>query len=278
MRIALCFSGQLRTWRKTMPQFKKFIGILEDKGHMVDVFCHMWNFNTHSKSIAHKLENYSAYEIVEREEVNEILAELNPKSFLLEHEPVSLCTKQTILNVKNNVIKELYGNNNYDHFITSQFYSIMRSAYLKRKYESDNNFVYDTCFRIRYDLLFMDEQLDYFFTKQHEFQQPLGNTIYSVHNSSDAEFPFFKTGDTFWFSNSDSFDRICDFYRWIRLFGKKAFRGGTPCIEVVFFYYLKFINLNFHLLYTDPIIARSSDYYELRQQAGYNGVMNCDKI
>ena len=66
MRIALCFSGQLRTWRKTITQFKKFISILEDKGHSVDVFCHMWNFNTYPNSIAHKLMDYSSQEIVSK--------------------------------------------------------------------------------------------------------------------------------------------------------------------------------------------------------------------
>ena len=69
MRIALCFSGQLRTWRKTIAQFRKFIGILEDKGHTVDVFCHMWNFNTYPNAIAQKSIDLSSQQIVEQDEI-----------------------------------------------------------------------------------------------------------------------------------------------------------------------------------------------------------------
>jgi hypothetical protein len=272
MKIALCFSGQLRTWRKTMPQFKKFMGILEDKGHSVDVFCHMWNFNTYSNtysnSVDHKFEDSLPYEIVEQSEINELLAELTPKSFLIQKESVSLRAKQTILYVTNKFIRDVYGLNDYGHYFAPQFYSIMRSAHLKRKYESDNDFIYDACFRIRYDLLISDEQIKYFFEIATEFKKPQIDTIYSVHNGRDPQFPFFRTGDIFWFSNSDTFDRTCDFYRWLRLYGKRALRPDCPR-EVVFFYYLKFINLNIHMLHTDPIIARLDNYPELSQESGH---------
>ena len=279
MRIALCFSGQLRTWRKTITQFKKFISILEDKGHNVDVFCHMWNFNTYPNAIAASMQDFSPYEKVEQAEINELIAELDPKSFLVEEGSSALHAQQSILNVTNKFILDTYGINYYGHFFAPQFYSIMRSAHLKRKYESDHDIVYDCCFRLRYDLLLSEDQLKCFFEYSTEFQQPQNNTIYSVHNNRHNKFPFFKTGDIFWFSNSDTFDRICDFYRWIRLLGPKVF-GDTEnlLIETMFFYYLKFINLNISNLYTDPRIARSDDYLELRQHAGYDGVMNCDKI
>jgi len=279
MRIALCFSGQLRTWRKTMPQFKKFIGILEDKGHMVDVFCHMWNFNTYPNAIAHKFMDFSSQQIVEQGEIDQLINELTPKIFLIETELESKQVQEQILNPpRSNIIKLQYGINHFGHFFAPQFYSIMRSAYLKRKYESDHDIVYDCCFRLRYDLLLPDDQLEYFFKFSTEFQQPQNNTIYSVHNHKVNSHPFFRVGDIFWFSNSNTFDRICDFVRWLRLFGKNALSNDNPFIESVFFYYLKSINLNLHMLCTDPAIARSDDYAELRQQAGYDGVMNCDKI
>ena len=279
MKIALCFSGQLRTWRKTITQLKKFMAILEDKGHSVDVFCHMWNFNTYPNAIASGIQDFSAYEIVEQAEINELLAELNPKSFLIENESASIHAKEAILNVKNNYIKDMYGVNEFGHFFAPQFYSIMRSAHLKRKYESDHDIVYDCCFRLRYDLLLLEDQLKCFFEYSTEFKQPLNNTIYSVHNGRHEKFPFFRTGDIFWFSNSDTFDKICDFYRWLKLLGPRVFSNiEDKLIEATFYFYLKFINLNISNLYTDPSIARSDDYLDLRQQAGYDGVMSCDKI
>lgn len=279
MRIALCFSGQLRTWRKTITQFKKFISILEDKGHTVDVFCHMWNFNTYPNAIAASMQDFSPYVIVEQTEIKELISELNPKSFLVEQESSALSAQQSILNVTNKFILDTYGINYYGHFFAPQFYSVMRSAYLKRKYESDNNLVYDCCFRLRYDLWFIDDQLDYFFTKSHEFQQPMGGTIFSVHNSIQQDFPYYRTGDIFWFSNSDTFDRICDFYRWLKLLGPRVFGDyENPPIEGTFYFYLKFLNLNIKNLHADPSIARSDNYQYLRQQAGYDGVMSCDKI
>ena len=99
-----------------------------------------------------------------------------------------------------------------------------------------------------------------------------------MHNSRVNEYPYFRVGDIFWFSDSNTFDKICDFVRWFRCYGKNALKSDEPLIESVFFYYLKFINLNLHMLYTDPKIARSDIYPKLRQQAGYDGVMNCDKI
>ena len=247
MKIALCFSGQLRTWRKTITQFKKFISMLEDKGHSVDVFCHMWNFNTYPNAIAASMQDFSPYVIVEQAEIKELIAELNPKSFLVEQESSALRAQQSILNVTNKFILDTYGLNDSGHYFAPQFYSIMRSAHLKRKYESDSDLIYDACFRIRYDLLLSDDQLEYFFETATEFKKPQIDTIYSVHNGRDAQFPFFRTGDNFWFSNSDTFDRTCDFYRWLRLYGERALIPDSPR-EVVFFYYLKFINLNIHML------------------------------
>lgn len=278
MRIALCFSGQLRTWRKTITQFKKFISILEDKGHSVDVFCHMWNFNTYPNSIAHKLMDYSSQEIVEQDEIDQLISELTPKSFLIETQLESKKVQEQILNPRSNIIKERCGINQLGNFFAPQFYSIMRSAHLKRKYESDYNIVYDCCFRLRYDLWLLDNHIEYFFENAKEFQNPKGNTIYSVHNGRLNNHPYFRVGDIFWFSDSNTFDRICDFVRWLRLYGPNALSNDNLLIESTFFYYLKFINLNLHMLYTDPVIARSDDYTELRQQAGYDGVMSCDKI
>ena len=48
MRIALCFSGQPRTWEQCYPTWMKLAKGLKKKlqADSVDIFCHAWNFNT----------------------------------------------------------------------------------------------------------------------------------------------------------------------------------------------------------------------------------------
>ena len=43
MRVAICISGQLRTWKKCYKGVQELIKRLN---HDVDIFCHAWNFDS----------------------------------------------------------------------------------------------------------------------------------------------------------------------------------------------------------------------------------------
>ena len=53
-RIAICFSGQLRTWRQCVRSWNNIL-MYDDNRDNVDVFCHIWDFNTVPNSVEYAL-------------------------------------------------------------------------------------------------------------------------------------------------------------------------------------------------------------------------------
>ena len=125
-RIAVCFSGQPRTWRKAIETWS----FLHDG---VDVFCHIWNFNT----ISARIGNHEA-EMLTDKELNDLIDALQPVAYLIEsRKPMEVINHSQALRSDAHL---------------SQLYGIMMSGALKRQHEIENNFIYDTVIRCRYDI------------------------------------------------------------------------------------------------------------------------------
>jgi hypothetical protein len=269
MKVAFCLSGQLRTWRKCysswLSLFEKFKeqviidGILQDNKFSnetfeVDFFMHTWEFNTiphykwnvdWSEPDPHKrrklLEPFNnTYTPLERSEIDEIVTLLNPKDYIVEGWDISknrevvmdyIATSQTL---DKNPIK------GHLSWAGSQFYSILKSAYLKRKYEIENGFEYDLCIKCRFDLEF-DENIKMIFAR--DFEIPKKRTIYSVHNRSLDRYPFNAIGDIFYYSDSQTFDLLTSLYDNIPYIEKSAFGEGVS-IEEVMTYIVRMFQLN----------------------------------
>lgn len=280
MKIAICLSGQPRTWNKCYPGWKAF----EEKlciltgAEKVDYFCHAWDFNTPPHAVLaaapgvddSSVDGYKTVKGIKltEEEKQSFVDTINPIYHVFEDEEhsksrVKEIRARAIPNQKHHGIVTL-------EWIASQFYSIMYASHLKQKYELENNFRYDIVFRMRYDLFLSDEQVGWFFNKRsNDFQIPKFNHIYSCHTRrDDNQFPFHRMGDIFWYGGTVAFDRICNLYRWLPILGTKSFGNGNPGTEHALYFYAKMLRMDIVPISIDPKIFRQTDYLDRKKQAG----------
>lgn len=138
MRIAVCFRGQLRTYKYTLENLKRYFNTLVDEDTTIDYFVHTWNDNLYFPTDNHKLSD--------RENGSYRPADLD-RDYLEDNIP----------NLRALVIEN---HDDYKRRSTTVehwgalFYSIYEVNLLKRKYEIQNNFKYDLVINSRFDLVF----------------------------------------------------------------------------------------------------------------------------
>jgi hypothetical protein len=244
-RIAICFSGQLRTWRKCIPTW---IHMLEHEGSRdnIDIFCHFWDFN----SVPNSVPDHPKTSIkVDENEIYELLDFLKPKKFLIESErdfpPFSKSQAIT-----------------HGPFI-SQFYGIMRAANLKRQYEIENQIMYKGVVRARYDAFYTHNMTD-FYRNIHQ------GTIHGFHMGWNGENFRGRMGDIFWIADSDTYDLIADYYLNLGYIDRKWFTDNetdaTP--EWVFFHYLKKNNIRIQNNHWDIKLMRENAELSFAKKEG----------
>lgn len=263
-RIAVCFSGQLRTWEKCISTWKDFFNILEERFGVrdIDIFCHIWDFNTFP-SISTLLPNVNKSKVNEvskltKIEIDNYINQLKPVSYKISNENISKSAIQKTLNIA----KTDFFNNSgcVTPWISSQLYSIMYVAHLKSMYEIKNNFVYDSCLRMRNDI-YLDNTKVYDSIKNMFI--PKANTIYSCHTGIDNKQYFRRRlGDIFWYADSPTFDKLSSFYQWLPSIEPRVF--NMPSAEHIFYYYAKMFNITIDVDYSSIKLARSKKYVNLR--------------
>jgi hypothetical protein len=252
MRIAVCFSGQSRTWRECYDSWNKLFTQMSlspkfiNEKIEIDYFVHVWDFNTIPphlwQSMGFPQINFAKeYYPVPKEEIDYLINILKPKKFLIESSDVSDSRKR-IVDLK--AIKNYPEHNRNGAIISwasSQLYGIMRSAELKRDYEIENEFEYDVCIRMRYDACITDDNIKILIN---DFNPPLKKkTIYSMHSANQVPFPHDLVGDIFFYADSFTYDILCSFYNWISVIRGDVMWHGVK-IEEVFAYYIRMFNIN----------------------------------
>lgn len=141
MKIAVCFSGQWRTGNLCYKNITNFLGFLYP---MCDFFIHTWNIN---KQKCYNLSNvFSKETALSEEEIQQINKNYNPKKIKIDD--YKLCYDEFILEEehrKKNIFKKI---------IQPLYYSFAKSIEIKRKYEIENNFLYDYVLKLRPDVIF----------------------------------------------------------------------------------------------------------------------------
>lgn len=247
MKIAVCISGQIRTWRKCYKSWFLMFDELKERKYPnmdveIDYFIHTWDFNTVPPHKWHELGfpniNWAKkFFKVDDSDLNEIIDIIKPIKYLIEDSNVS--------DTRKNVIDKRglqYENTNgvVVSWASSQLYSIMRCGQLKRDYEIENNFEYDACVKLRFDG-FISEYDRSLFIK--DFNYPLEKkTIYSMHSRNLLTFPHDLVGDIFYFSNSQTYDILSSMYNWIPIIKEDIFEKGVK-IEEVFGYYIRMFKI-----------------------------------
>jgi hypothetical protein len=208
-KIALCFSGQPRTWRKCAQSWRD--NLLRAN---TDVFCHLWTANTLPNAIAGGQPNI---EPILQWEIDELFDLLRPVDYIIE-EPREF----TPMNPG-----QALTNSNY----LSQFYGVHRAATLKKEWEIKHEFRYGGAVRMRYDTFLGAET-------HSKFKVDYDSMMNGIHMGWDHETKQARIGDIMWHSDSRTYDIIADFWLNSGTISGSRFGGDVPP-ERIFFHYLK---------------------------------------
>jgi hypothetical protein len=262
MKIAVCFSGQIRTWKQCYESWERFFNMIKlhpkfQKNNIeVDYFIHTWDLETIPPHLWAGNQNLSVQEIcdmrldIDKNEIDELIKILNPKKYIVDNIHV-LNTRSFVVNEKS----IQYGNNGYCllTWAAPQLYSIMRAATLKKEYELENDFEYDICMKFRFDMLLNTEDMVQIMSK---LDIPLkDHTIYSMHSKNINEFPHQIIGDIWFMANSTTYDLLSYFYNFIPFIQKNIFKHNVT-IEEVFAYYVDMFKIHNTRVLIDPKIIR----------------------
>jgi len=196
MKFAFCISGQPRTWKKCYKSWYQ----LFDRFGSVDTFLHAWDFNSQARYKAEYVDNEPKETPVPKEELNEMLAALQPKKFIIESKrdvELTCATGRTIAP--------------YAH---PQYYGIWRAAHLKRQYEIENDFQYDVVVRLRTDLLLPQQWEPLSANLRFDPLILMGtppNTIFTAQNVFTPGVGH-RVNDMFFFADSLTYDHAAAFY------------------------------------------------------------------
>lgn len=250
MKIALCISGQPRTWKKAyanwleklLPNFEK------------DIFFHLWNYNTLPTIVETQNGITSNPDIaISTEEQQEIIDTLKPKKFKFDNRNV---------NPKGHSDPKLfteYVSKPLGWWCRSQFYSLYYAAQLKREFEIENNFEYDLVLRMRTDLYFLDDLIIP--------DKILPNSLYSVSNGWMDNTESFMIGDTFYLADSFTYDQVSELihaFNFIDTHHVVPRSIECPPPEVAFYNFLCLSGIKNISCRQNFKILRTKDYHDIR--------------
>lgn len=243
-RIAFCISGQPRTWKKC---YQSWFNCLNHFGTNVDVFAHLWDFNTLPNSVPNA-PDLKAWDIPEFIDI------LKPKKILIESKKDVSNINNRHPDVKTTIFPPAF----------NQFYSVRKAAYLKRQYEIENNFEYDIVFRLRTDL-FLEKPVSI------EDTTVDMNTMYTCVNHFDQEFQDFRVGDIFYYSNSYAYDQASRFYDFLSYTDASDVIRNTTMYppEMAFYFYMKSIGLQNKSIFIDWKVVRFKYMLAFKELAPY---------
>jgi hypothetical protein len=232
MKIAVCFSGQVRTWKYC---YQNWIDNLSPLGE-VDYFCHFWDYNSVPEEV-----------LLDAEEKQDIIDTLNPKKIIFE-------SRKLIKYWNSNIpIDKQFCPESCD-----QFYSVYYSSLLKREYELENNFRYDIVLQFRPDQCFSEPV---------QIATPVPNTIYTSHCEWDHEYAAHRVSDIFFYGDSHTIDQISEFFKFLSFIPTNwVTYTNCPPSEIAFYYYMTNIGILNHPTNISMKIMRDSRVKEITGQ------------
>lgn len=260
--IAVCLSGQSRTWRAAKENILNYfdVKINKDKNCKVNVdyFIHTWDTNSYRGKTQPRWEN-TDFKIDNPNEESEIKFAFKPK--LMEYESY-----------------------NSDAFLEAwegMFYSFMKSVELKRRYELMKDMTYDMVIKTRFDINFLQEGVNKFGLPINKFYvhslRPF--TAYASSPTPTRfpnEFNQVCFDDVFFYGDSTTMDIVAQLYRWykkIMNIGREQ-KVTQEFVQFPEFYYgpgtllYKYLtNWNIH-----PYAEHANPYYVVRKEAEDKGL------
>lgn len=204
MRIALCFSGQIRTGAITAPNILRYIGDLLPN---CDIFVHTWDTETRGTGYANRLgavstdsEWHTAEKVSNQEKVADFYRAFMPRTMMVEEYDLQP-TKSTWGGRRLNPVTGKY--------YVSMWQSVYEANKLKMDYAQKNQITYDYTLRIRPDIVFdKSKSLAEDITQiKHNQMFLFGDhyKIWPIHGMTRVE-------DIFWLGPSQLMDQICSYH------------------------------------------------------------------
>lgn len=251
-RIALCFSGQARTWEFCVDNIKLFFSRTTHPETFAlmkyDYFIHTWDTNTYRPNTQTQV--YTD-EPVPTDTEQKLRAAYDPVDFCMDTWP--------------GFLERTNSNRNFD----GMFYSFMKSVHMKRKYELANDFEYDMVIKLRLDTMYNPRQ--HFVAHA---MSPLMCYSCTPVSRFPIEYHYNNFDDVFFYGDSKTMDLAANIYNIHRqkcnLYAKEnPFNGNMP----EFYYgpgcllYKNLIDLSIH-----PTCYNSFPWYVVRQNVAASGL------
>ena len=265
-KVAVCLSGQARTWRTAKENILKYFDLAE-YGCEVDFFIHTWNVNQYRDK--------TDYVWIQR--VDEKVSPNEKEDLIQAFNPVDIEIEE-------------YNKDNYTTLWETLLYSFMKSVWLKKKHEVNNNFVYDLVIKARLDINYSQEGTCNLGFRSDKFHLHVTNhlTAYStqlVLERFPQEFYYSSFDDVLFYSNSPTMDLIsncCRWYRNVQLENMAAY-GANKYIQDSTYWYGPGTILYKYLVINGihPQGYRFINYYVVRkavEDAGLNSIDNWKDI
>lgn len=202
MKIAICFSGAIRSFDECISSTMKYLISNFDNP---DIFLHMWTFNeTNSTDI-----NYNFKWRKDTSSIDNILSVLNPKKYVIEEytnlsEELIKKSSMVDMNLFDTDDKKNYGFN-----CCSMYWKILKSFELAEEYMEENNFEYDLVIRARLDFIWED------YIRQSDFVNTLNNVIYLIKDRY-ATCSKLNTNDKFFAGNYSTMKKMCNVFNCLK--------------------------------------------------------------
>ncbi len=208
MRVALCLSGQTRTFENVF--YTQFTHII--KKYKTDIFIHTWLYNgLYPKTPdnlhycrEYKIENHDRYLTNDYLNDKRLLELYIPKKCLLEYPE------------KNYFIGKIQSENKQFFNALMMHYSIYSCNELKKQYEIDNSFLYDIVIRCRFDLFF--QRCDLVLKDYNTIYLPPHANVNNPFTDSmkrilEKDGPSYMPNDQFAYGSSSAMDYYSSLYK-----------------------------------------------------------------
>lgn len=180
-KIAVCLSGQSRTFENCSSNIKEFFS--SHRNNKFYFFGHTWDTNTYKVKVPAGI-------AIKKEKINDLkLFETNLRNHFNFTELV--------------VEEEIYR----PYPWASMLYSMMRSNFLKQKYEAENNMMFDLVVRARFDVCYQPGT--HFEDYVHAIEE---KCIYSNYGIMRGEFFLPNPDDVIYFGSSLTMDLVDSLY------------------------------------------------------------------
>lgn len=251
MRIALCLSGQMRTYKKCYPSLKKFI--LEPL--RPDIFI----YTASNAGITPKVENEEEFkdEKITEKELNKLY---NPK--LMETGDFPKSCREELKGIRVPEILKKKEPRDYKGVLPMS-YKIYKCNELKSKWEKEKGFTYDLIIRLRPDVEFLEEIP----------KKVLNHPEKVWHNNSENGNPCapWQMSDKFIVSNSKNMDYIASLFNklpeyWKNPLGENKKRGEHRVGERLMAYHLKRGNFEIKEFFSKCYILRPDEFSKIKKK------------